>query len=130
MVPHLEPVEAGGGLPGQLADGTEGDQSIEQAAGCALWDEVGHPSDREDVTGTERGVPDCDGGYFYNNTAVEVWRDCATVTTWPTNGGVERTIVEINAATFAEIETIMERHSFGDANPVVEVQRAIGHMPS
>nr|WP_247882514.1 hypothetical protein [Azospirillum sp. TSA2s] len=36
MVPHLEPVEAGGGLPGQLADGTEGDQSIEQAAGCAL----------------------------------------------------------------------------------------------
>ncbi|MFC5357212.1 hypothetical protein [Azospirillum himalayense] len=86
--------------------------------------------DPEDVPGSERGAPDYDGGGFYNNTGVEVWRDQVTVTTWPTNGGVERTIVEIDAATFAEIETIMERHSFGDANRVVEVLRAIGHRPS
>jgi hypothetical protein len=86
--------------------------------------------DPEDVAGSERGAPDYDGGCLYNNTGVKVWCDRATVTTWPTSGGVERTVVEIGAGTFAEIETIMERHSFGDANRVVEVLRAIGHRPS
>ncbi|SMH61432.1 hypothetical protein [Azospirillum agricola] len=86
--------------------------------------------DPEDVPGSEHGAPDYDGGCFYNNIGVEVWRDGVTVTTWQTNGGVERTIIEIDVTTFAEIETIMERHSFGDANRVVEVLRAIGPLQS